>query len=90
MVCELLDMRCFIVNELIGSVGLSILLFGILYFIAASRTRLGFETTLTLSIPIILIFAIGVGQLNILMAFITVIVGIMLAWIFDRIIGNKG
>ncbi|KKM80405.1 hypothetical protein LCGC14_1340190 [marine sediment metagenome] len=88
MACEILDFRCIIVSELIGSVVLSILLGAIVYFIVASKLRWGFDTTILVSIPIILILGLAVGGFSAIFAFLTVLVGILVAWIFNKIIGN--
>ncbi len=89
MPCELLDLRCIFVNELIGSVLLAILFAVILYFALASKLRLGFDTTLAFAIPAVLLIALAVGNISAIMAFLTVIVGVMVAILFNKIVGNR-
>lgn len=89
MICELLDLRCIFVNELIGSVTLSIIFAAILYLIIASKSRLGFETTIGFGVPLLLIVGIAVGGFSAIYAFTTLAVGLMLAWAFNKMIGNR-
>lgn len=88
MGCEILDVRCIFMNELIGSAILTAIFIAVLYFIVASKTRLGFDATLAFAIPLLLIVGIAFTGFTALYAFITVIVGIMLGWIFQSIIKN--
>jgi len=89
MVCNILDIRCILLNEIVGSTTLAIILGVILYFIAASKLRLGFDTTIGLSIPILLILGLVIAGFSAIYAVLTIIVGFMLAWIFNKLIGNK-
>jgi len=88
MGCEILDFRCVLVNELIGSTILTIIIAAIFYFIIASKMKFGFDTTIALSIPILLLLGIVFTGFSAIYAFATIIVGILLAWIFNKIIGN--
>ncbi len=87
--CELLDLRCILVNELVGSVALSVILFAIFYFIIAGKLRLGFNTTIALSIPILLILGLAITGFSVIIAFSTIIVGIVIAFVINKMIGNK-
>ncbi|GAG78845.1 unnamed protein product [marine sediment metagenome] len=87
--CDILDLRCIIVNELIGSVTLAILVFTILYFIFAGKIRLGFDSTIFLMLPILLIMGLVISGFSIIYAFGAVIAGILLAITFNRLIGNR-
>lgn len=89
MVCELLDFRCWIVNEIVGSTVLAVILAAIIYFIVAGRLRLGFDTTIAFALPTLLIFGIAFTGFSVIYAFATIVVGFMLAWIFDKIIKNR-
>lgn len=89
MPCELLDFRCWIVNEIVGDVTLAVMLMVALYFVIASKIRLGFDATIVFSLPLLLIFGMAFGGFSAIFAFATILAGILLAWIFDRIIGNK-
>jgi len=85
MGCDILDLRCIFVNELVGSVTLTAILLAVAYFIIASKSRLGFDTTIILALPIILIVSLMVGGFAVIYAFATVLIAIMLAWLFDKI-----
>lgn len=85
MICELLDWRCIIVNEIVGSTTLALIMFAILFFIFAAKNRYGFDTTVFLALPIILIFSLAVSGFSAIYAFTTVIAGILLAFVFNRV-----
>ncbi len=89
MGCEILDFQCIFVSELIGSITLSIVIFLLLYFIVASKLKFGFDTTMILAIPFALIVTLGLGGFSLTFAVIGIIAALMIAWMFDRIIGNK-
>jgi hypothetical protein len=61
----------------------------IFYFALASKIKLGFDTTIVLAVSIILMIGVGLGGLSPLLAFTTIIVGLMAAWVFNKIIGNR-
>ena len=88
MVCDILDVRCIFMNELIGSPTLAVLILVLLMFVVASRIKFGFDTTLVLAIPTILLIGFGISGFAAIMALTTIIVGLMLAWLFNQIIGN--
>lgn len=88
MPCDILDLRCIFLNEIFGSLILTLMFVAILYFIAASKLRLGFDTTIAFSVPLILLGGLAFGGFTALYAFLTVIVGIMFAWVFQKIIKN--
>lgn len=88
MPCEILDIRCIFMNELIGNALLATIFLAVLYFIIASKIRLGFDATLVFAVPMILIVGISFGGFPALYAFITVILGMMIGWIFQSIIKN--
>jgi len=89
MVCELLDIKCIFVNELIGSVILSGIIAVIFYFIIAGKLRLGFDTTIAFAFPLLLIVGLSISGFPIIFAFSAVIIGWMLASILNKIIGNR-
>lgn len=89
MGCELLDFQCLFVSEIIGSVALTVVVFLLFYFIVASKLRFGFDTTMLLAIPLALIISLAVGGFSIVFAVIGLIVALVLAWIFEQIIGNR-
>lgn len=88
--CELLDFRCVFVNEIAGSVLIASFLALIFYFIVASRMRLGFDTTIAFLFPLLLIFGLAISGFSAIYAFATVIVGLMMAWLFNKIIASSG
>ncbi len=89
MPCNLLDLRCIFVNELIGNVALAAIIVVIFYFGLAAKLRLGFDTTIMFSIPVILLGGLAIGVLSPVMAFITVVVGLMVSFVFRKLIGNR-
>ena len=88
--CDLLDLKCIFVNELIGSAMLSVLLAAIIFFIFSSKLKIGFRTAFVVSIPMILLFGMMLGGFSAIYAFITVLLGFLLASIFQKLIGNQG
>ena len=90
MLCtDILDLKCIFVNELIGDPVLTILLVCLAYFIIAAKLRLGFETTIALSVPIMLIFA-GIFSGFQLVYFIGgLIATIIISLAILRLLGNK-
>lgn len=88
-ICEILDFRCIFVSELIGNVILASLLGAVFYFIIAGKLRWGFDTTIFFAVPLLLILGLAVTGFSIIFAFLTVLAGFMLAWIFNQIMGNR-
>ena len=88
-VCELLDFRCMIVSELIGSTILAVIIATILYFVIASKMKLGFDTTMTFALPILLILGMAFTGFTSIYAFGTVIVALVITWIFQEMIRNR-
>lgn len=89
MACDIFDLRCILVSELIGSALLAMLFIAILYFILASKLRWGFDTTIVLAIPLLLSTGLVIYGFAVIYAFGTLFVGILLALAFLRLIGNK-
>ena len=88
-VCDILDLRCIFVNELIGSITLAIIVGAILFFVVASKTKMGFNTTSMVGFPIILIISLGIGAFSTILAVFTIVVGILYALVINRIVGNR-
>ena len=86
--CDLLDFRCIFVNEIVGSAFLAVILAAIIFFIFAGKMKVGFRITFVLAIPVLLIIGSAISGFPILYAFITILVGLMLAVIIQKIIGN--
>lgn len=89
MACDIIDIRCILVNELIGSSILAVLFIAIIYFIIANKLKLGFETSIVLAIPILIFSGLVVYGFQIIYAFATLFIGLLLAMAFLRLIGNK-
>lgn len=87
--CDLLDLRCIFVNELVGSAFLSVIIATIFFFIFSSKIKIGFRTSIVVAIPVLLIFGLTLTGFSTLYAFITVLVGFMLAAVFQKLIGNR-
>lgn len=88
MVCDILDFKCIFVNELVGNIVLAVILSIILYFVIASRSRFGFDTTVVLAFPFIMVVGIAFVGFNVIYIYGAVFAGILLAWVFNRMIGN--
>ncbi len=87
--CNLLDFRCIFVNELIGNAFLAIVLATIFFFIFSSKIKVGFRTSIVVVVPILLIFGLTLTGFSTLFAFLTVLLGLMLAAVFQKLIGNR-
>ena len=87
--CDLLDLRCIFVNELVGSAFLSMIIAIIFFFIFSSKVKIGFRTSIVVAVPILLILGLTLTGFSTLYAFITVLIGFMLAAVFQKLIGNK-
>ncbi len=89
MTCNLLDFRCIFVSEIFGNVLLTVLFATLFYFIVAAKLRLGFDTTLAMAVPLLLIAGLGFAGFSTIFAFSTVIIGLIIAWIINIILGNR-
>jgi len=89
MPCNLLDLRCIFVSEIVGSVVLTVLIATMFYFIVASKLRLGFDATIAFAFPLILIAGLAFAGFSAVFAFSTVIIAMLIAWILNVLIGNR-
>ena len=89
MVCNLLDWRCIIISELIGDVVLAFLIAILFYFVTATKLRWGFDNTIAFSIPILLIVGLAFAGFSAIYAFATVVIGLLMAWVFNIMLGNR-
>ncbi len=89
MPCDLLDLRCIFVSEIVGSVVLTVLIATLLYFMIAAKLRLGFDSTIAFAFPILLIAGLAFAGFSAVFAFWTVIIGMLVAWILNVLIGNR-
>ena len=64
MVCDLLDWRCIIVNEIVGSTLLTLILFALVYFIFAAKNKWGYDTTVFMALPLVLIFSLTIASFS--------------------------
>lgn len=78
MVCDLLDFRCIFVNELIGSVVLSMILLACAWFVFSSKIKLGFRATIIITIPLLLIASLAITEITIINFFVILFIGILL------------
>lgn len=89
MSCSVIDFRCIFVNEIVGSIVLAVLLAVIIYLIAASKLRLGFDTTIFFAVPIAIILSLAIGGFTAVYAFATILVALLVAYVFNKVIGNR-
>ena len=85
----LLDWRCILVNEIAGTAFLAMLLAILFYLIFSAKMNIGFRTAFTLAIPFLLILSLVVSSFSIIYAFTAMLVGWMLAVLFQKMIGNR-
>lgn len=88
MACNVIDIKCIFVNELVGSIILSIIILFVIYLIAASKLRFGYDTTIAVGIVVLFIGSLALGNLAGILAFATVIIGILLTVELSRLLGN--
>lgn len=87
--CDILDFKCIYMNEIVGDTVLAVIIFAIMYFVITSKMKLGFDTTMVFSIPLILIGGLMFAGFSVLFAFMTVLIGWMLAWLFGIMIQGR-
>lgn len=88
MACDVIDLKCILVNEIIGSVVLSIIFLAVIYFIISSKLRFGFETTIVLGIVILILGSLAIGNLAAVLAFLTLLIAVLLGIKFSNLLGN--
>lgn len=86
--CEIIDFKCLFINEIVGNVTLTIVLFMILYFIMASKLKWGFEITIYLLFPVIVIIGLAGGGFSTIFAFVTLLVAFMVGWAVNKFISK--
>ena len=87
-ICNIIDFKCIFINEIAGSITLAFILFIILYFIAASRLKIGFDTTIYFLFPMLVIYSVTVGGFALVFGFVTLAGIILLGWIINKQFGN--
>ena len=85
MTCDVLDIRCVLVNELIGNASISVLILVLVYFIWCIKKRIQYEVMIGLAFPIVLMtnFIFGGSFLIYILAGIGA--AIMLAFLIRRL-----
>ncbi len=76
-------------NELFGSVTLTVIFSFIFYLMIAGKLKFGAETTIALAFPIVIIGSLMLGGFNVVYAFATIIVALMVAFVFQRVVGIR-
>ena len=75
-------------NELIGDVVLATVLMAVLYFVVMAKLRMSFGLTVAMGVPFLLLLGSVMAGFQVMFAFLTVAVAILIAWVFQRIIKN--
>lgn len=89
MVCDIADLRCVYVNELIGSPVLAVILLGLLFFAVAAYKRIGLKTSLWAACVYFPIVSYAIAGTSFGFALATLVVAVSLALLHMRIIGNR-
>lgn len=89
MPCDIIDFRCVFMNEIVGNPTLSVILFAILFFIVAAKMKFGFDTTMFMLIPIVVMGSLMFTGFTTVFVVSIVIVVLLVARIFVRMIGNR-
>ncbi len=76
-------------DEIAGTAFLAMLLAILFYLIFSAKMNIGFRTAFTLAIPFLLILSLVVSSFSIIYAFTAMLVGWMLAVLFQKMIGNR-
>lgn len=84
--CEIIDFKCIFINEIAGSVTLAIVIAMILYFVATSRLKLGFDTTMYFLFPVLVIVGLLGGGFSIIFAFVALFVALLVGWMINKVI----
>lgn len=87
--CDVIDLKCFFVNEIIGSIALTTILMVLIYFVIAARLKFGFETTMYGAIPVVLILGLMFSGFQPIYAFLTFLAAMLVSIIIQRFIGNR-
>jgi hypothetical protein len=87
--CDILDIPCWFINEIIGSIVLASIFMVFIYFIIAAKLKFGFDTTIAIFIPVLLIIGLMFTGFSVLYAFATFFIALLIAFVFQKIIGNR-
>jgi hypothetical protein len=89
MTCDILDIRCMLVNEIIGDTTLTVVLGAIVYFWIAVAFKWSWNVTFIIGLPFILALASVLYGFTAIYTIMAVVVGIFAALAMLRLIGNK-
>ncbi len=87
--CDILDLRCIFVNELVGSVALTIIFGFILFLIIASKIKLGFDATIFGGFLTLFLLGLAIGNLTVMLAFGGIFAALLVGWIFNAVMANR-
>lgn len=87
--CDILDIPCWFINEIVGSIVLASVVMVFLYFVIAAKLKFGFDTTIATLIPVLLVVGLMFAGFSVLYAFITFFIALLIAYVFNKIIGNR-
>ena len=87
--CNILDVQCIFVNEIFGSIALTVMAGILTYILISGRLKLGFEITIALMFPLAIILSLMIGGFQIVYAFVTIIIAMMVAFVSQKIMGNR-
>lgn len=89
MSCDILDVRCMLVNEIIGDTILTVVLGAIVYFWMAVVFKWSWNVTFIIGMPFILALTSVIYGFTAVYTVIAVVVGIFAALAILRLVGNK-
>lgn len=89
MTCDIFNLKCIIVNELIGNSLLTVILGTIAFFIFASKIRFGFDTTIVLGFIYICLITLVVGGLIPFLVIMVMLLALYVGYYFNRVVGNR-
>lgn len=89
MTCDIFNLKCIIVNELIGNSLLTVILAAIAFFIFASKIRFGFDTTIALGFIYVCLITLVVGGLIPFLVILVIFIALYVAYYLNKIYGNR-
>lgn len=87
--CNLLDIRCIFVSEIVGSAFLTMIIVAILFFMFVGVMKIGFRTSIVFSVPVLLMFGTVISGFSALFAFLTLLIGMLLATVLVKILNAR-
>ena len=89
MTCDIIDLRCIYVNDLIGSPILASLILMALFYSLASYNKWGYKTTIWMQIIVLPILFYFIAGTTLAFALATFFVSLAFAILQVRITGNR-